>query len=86
MQGADPCAVNAAIAKPFAIKGEDGSGAHLLLMPREIPGALRALDLATAFDDQRETFDWEIIREGSRLGFRTPAVPKECRTPTWSAR
>ena len=28
-------------------------------------------------DDPRETFDWEIIKKGSRLGFRTMAVPKE---------
>ena len=27
--------------------------------------------------DPRETFDWDIIRKGSRLGFRTMAVPKE---------
>jgi len=27
--------------------------------------------------DPRETFDWEIIRKGSRLGFRTAAVAKE---------
>ncbi len=27
--------------------------------------------------DPRQTFDWEIIRKGSRLGFRTAAVPKE---------
>lgn len=27
--------------------------------------------------DPAETFDWEIIRKGSRLGFRTAAVPKE---------
>ena len=27
--------------------------------------------------DPRETFDWEIIKKGSRLGFRTMAVPKE---------
>src|SRR5947209_6602812 len=27
--------------------------------------------------DPRETFDWEIIRKGSKLGFRTLAVPKE---------
>src|SRR5260370_10173606 len=27
--------------------------------------------------DARETFDWEIIKKGSRLGFRTMAVPKE---------
>jgi len=26
--------------------------------------------------DPRETFDWDIIRKGSRLGFRTLAVPK----------
>jgi alkylation response protein AidB-like acyl-CoA dehydrogenase len=25
----------------------------------------------------KETFDWEIIRKGSKLGFRTMAVPKE---------
>src|SRR5215831_16237340 len=30
-----------------------------------------------AIADPRETFDWEIIRKGSRLGFRTLAVPKE---------
>ena len=28
-------------------------------------------------DDPRETFDWEIVKKGSRLGFRTMAVPKE---------
>lgn len=27
--------------------------------------------------DPRETFDWEIIKKGSRLGFRTAAVSKE---------
>ena len=27
--------------------------------------------------DPRQTFDWEIIKKGSRLGFRTLAVPKE---------
>ena len=27
--------------------------------------------------DPRETFDWEIIKKGSRLGFRTLAVPKD---------
>src|SRR5688572_25095298 len=27
--------------------------------------------------DPRKTFDWEIIRKGSKLGFRTAAVPKE---------
>jgi alkylation response protein AidB-like acyl-CoA dehydrogenase len=28
-------------------------------------------------NDPRETFDWEIIKKGSKLGFRTMAVPKE---------
>jgi acyl-CoA dehydrogenase len=28
-------------------------------------------------DDPRGTFDWEIIKKGSKLGFRTMAVPKE---------
>jgi len=27
--------------------------------------------------DPRETFDWEIIKKGSKLGFRTAVVPKE---------
>ena len=27
--------------------------------------------------DSRETFDWEIIKKGSKLGFRTAVVPKE---------
>ncbi len=27
--------------------------------------------------DPRQTFDWEIIRKGSKLGFRTAAVPKQ---------
>jgi acyl-CoA dehydrogenase len=27
--------------------------------------------------DPRKTFDWDIIRKGSKLGFRTAAVPKE---------
>ena len=27
--------------------------------------------------DPRETFDWDIIRKGSKLGFRTLAVPKQ---------
>jgi alkylation response protein AidB-like acyl-CoA dehydrogenase len=30
-----------------------------------------------AIADARETFEWEIIRKGSKLGFRTLAVPKE---------
>lgn len=28
-------------------------------------------------DDPANTFDWEIIKKGSRLGFRTAVVPKE---------
>ena len=28
-------------------------------------------------DDPRETFDWDVIKKGSKLGFRTLAVPKE---------
>jgi len=27
--------------------------------------------------DPRETFDWDIIRQGSKLGFRTAVVPKQ---------
>src|SRR5215472_17231301 len=27
--------------------------------------------------DPRETFDWDLFRKGSQLGFRTLAVPKE---------
>jgi len=27
--------------------------------------------------DPRGTWDWEIIRKGSKLGFRTAVVPKE---------
>jgi len=39
---------------------------------------VRPISLARdAIADPRETFDWEIIRKGSRLGFRTMAVPKE---------
>ena len=30
-----------------------------------------------AICDPRETFDWDIIKKGSKLGFRTMAVPKE---------
>src|SRR6266568_4969798 len=30
-----------------------------------------------AVADPRETFDWDVIRKGSRLGFRTMAVPRE---------
>src|SRR5246500_2373987 len=28
-------------------------------------------------EDPRTTFDWDIIKKGSKLGFRTMAVPKE---------
>jgi alkylation response protein AidB-like acyl-CoA dehydrogenase len=39
---------------------------------------IRPISLARdAIADPRETFDWEIIRKGSRLGFRTLAVPEE---------
>ncbi len=27
--------------------------------------------------DPRQTWDWEIIKQGSKLGFRTLAVPKQ---------
>ena len=27
--------------------------------------------------DPRKTFDWELFKKGSKLGFRTAAVPKE---------
>jgi acyl-CoA dehydrogenase len=30
-----------------------------------------------AIDDPHGTFDWEIVKKGSKLGFRTMAVPKE---------
>ena len=29
------------------------------------------------YSDPRETFDWEVIKKGSKLGFRTAVVPKE---------
>lgn len=39
---------------------------------------IRPISLARdAIPTARETFDWEIIKKGSRLGFRTLAVPKE---------
>ncbi len=39
---------------------------------------IRPISLARdAISDPRETFDWEIVKKGSRLGFRTMAVPKE---------
>ena len=27
--------------------------------------------------DPQQTFDWELFKKGSKLGFRTAAVPKE---------
>jgi alkylation response protein AidB-like acyl-CoA dehydrogenase len=30
-----------------------------------------------AISDPRKTFDWELIKKGSKLGFRTAATPKE---------
>jgi acyl-CoA dehydrogenase len=33
--------------------------------------------ISLARDASPDAFDWEIIRKGSRLGFRTAAVPKE---------
>ena len=39
---------------------------------------IRPMSLARdAILDPREAFDWEIIKKGSRLGFRTMAVPKK---------
>jgi len=39
---------------------------------------IRPISLARdKIPDPRETFDWEIIRKGSKLGFRTAAVPRE---------
>src|SRR5713226_3478611 len=39
---------------------------------------IRPISLARdAVADPRGTFDWDIIRKGSRLGFRTLAVPRE---------
>jgi len=39
---------------------------------------IRPLSLrCDAIEDPRNTFDWEIIKKGSRLGFRTAAAPKE---------
>src|SRR6266540_2057830 len=39
---------------------------------------IRPISLARdAAEDPRGTFDWDIIRKGSRLGFRTMAVPRE---------
>jgi acyl-CoA dehydrogenase len=37
------------------------------------PRSLPCDDIA----DPRETFDWEVIRKGSKLGFRTAVVPKQ---------
>src|ERR1700675_2043500 len=39
---------------------------------------IRPISLARdAIADPRAAFDWEIIKKGSKLGFRTMAVPKE---------
>jgi acyl-CoA dehydrogenase len=39
---------------------------------------IRPISLARdAFAEPRETFDWDIVKKGSKLGFRTMAVPKE---------
>ena len=39
---------------------------------------IRPLSLAReAIADPVKTFDWEIIKKGSRLGFRTAVVPRE---------
>jgi acyl-CoA dehydrogenase len=39
---------------------------------------IRPISLARdAIADARETFDWDIIKKGSKLGLRTLAVPKE---------
>src|SRR6266567_4508297 len=39
---------------------------------------IRPISLARdAAEDPRGSFDWDIIRRGSRLGFRTMAVPRE---------
>jgi alkylation response protein AidB-like acyl-CoA dehydrogenase len=39
---------------------------------------IRPISLARdEISDPRETFDWDIVKKGSKLGFRTMAVPKE---------
>src|SRR5437867_1224756 len=39
---------------------------------------IRPISLARdAAEDPRGTFDWDIIKKGSKLGFRTMAVPRE---------
>src|SRR6202142_3780817 len=39
---------------------------------------IRPISLARdAIATARETWDWDIIKKGSKLGFRTMAVPKE---------
>src|SRR3984893_7064755 len=39
---------------------------------------IRPISLARdAIPTAHETFDWEIVKKGSKLGFRTMAVPKE---------
>ena len=39
------------------------------IRPRSLP--------CDAKEDPRETFDWDLIKKGSQLGFRTAVVPKE---------
>src|SRR5262245_62541901 len=39
---------------------------------------IRPISLARdAIEDPAKTWDWEIIKKGSKLGFRTLAVPKQ---------
>ena len=39
---------------------------------------IRPISLARdAIEEPRETFDWDIVKKGSKLGFRTMAVPKD---------
>src|SRR5881227_3297231 len=39
---------------------------------------IRPISLARdEIEDPRQAFDWEVIKKGSKLGFRTMAVPKE---------
>jgi alkylation response protein AidB-like acyl-CoA dehydrogenase len=39
---------------------------------------IRPISLARdAIPTAHETFDWDIVKKGSKLGFRTMAVPKE---------
>jgi alkylation response protein AidB-like acyl-CoA dehydrogenase len=50
---------------------------------------IRPISLARdAIAEPRETFDWDIIKKGSKLGFRTMAVRRNgaARAPTSSPR